>query len=651
LAAEEAARLSLRFLRYHRSMRAYVFVLCAATLAAQQPPPNIVTDNVPEIPRELVRKLNPYQNIRAAQFASWHPTRREMLISTRFADTPQIHLVKAPGADRRQLTFFREPVSYARFSPKADWFLFAMDEGGSEFTQFYRFDTVAGSYEMITDGKSVNRPGPFGNRGDRFAFASTRRNARDFDLYVMDPERPGTTRLLYQAEGSWSPLDWSPDDTRLLALRYVSVNESYLHVIDVASGRIAPLLPEQKEPAAYSAALWSKDGKGIFLVSDLGSEFQRLLYLDLATRQLTPLTAQIPWDVDDIALSEDGSVLAFATNEDGIGRLHLLETATRREIAAPKLADGQISLGRFHKKLPELAFSCITPRSTLDVYSYNWRTKELTRWTSSEAGGLNPETFPATALVHFPSIDGRTIPAFVAKPGARFQAPYPVLISIHGGPEGQARPGLNASYALNELGIAVIQPNVRGSTGYGKTYVKLDNGTLREDSVKDIGALLDWIRTQPDLDASRVGVMGGSYGGYMSLASMVHYSDRLKCGIDIVGISNWVTFLKTTQSYRQDLRRAEYGDERDPRMRDFLESISPLNHAGSIQVPMLVVQGTNDPRVPVTESQQMVKKVRESGHPVWYIEAKDEGHGFRKKQNRDYETWVETVFLERFLLK
>jgi dipeptidyl aminopeptidase/acylaminoacyl peptidase len=239
----------------------------------------------------------------------------------------------------------------------------------------------------------------------------------------------------------------------------------------------------------------------------------------------------------------------------------------------------------------------------------------------------------------------------VTKPGPRFKPPYPVLISIHGGPEGQARPFLSASYVTNEMGVASVQPNVRGSSGYGKTYLKLDNAMLREDSVKDIGALLDWIAQQPDLDAKRVAVTGGSYGGYMSLATMTHYSDRLKCGIDVVGISNWVTFLKNTQGYRQDLRRVEYGDERDPKMRDFLETISPLNNAAKIKVPVLVVQGKNDPRVPVTESEQMVKKIRDGGGTVWYVMATDEGHGFQKKQNRDYEQWARIVFLQQFLLK
>ena len=309
-------------------------------------------------------------------------------------------------------------------------------------------------------------------------------------------------------------------------------------------------------------------------------------YLDLASRKLTPLAPNVPWDVDEIELSEDGSVLAFVANEDGIARLHLLDTRTRRELPAPELPAGQIGLGEFHKKLPELAFSLVSSRSTADVYSYNWRTRQLARWTTSEAGGLDPETFPLTQLVRFPSFDKRMIPAFVTKPGPRFKAPYPVLISIHGGPEGQARPGLNASYSLNELGIALIQPNVRGSVGYGKTYVKLDNAALREDSVKDIGALLDWIRTQPDLDASRVLRHGRLLRRLHVAGRIVHYSDRLKCGIDVVGISNWVTFLKTDASpTARDLRRVEYGDERDPKMRDFLESISPLNRTDGDQGP------------------------------------------------------------------
>jgi dipeptidyl aminopeptidase/acylaminoacyl peptidase len=630
------------------------FVLALAAVAlAQQVPPSIVTEHVPEIPAELVRKLNPYQNIRMAGFSSWHPSRREMLISTRFAEVPQVHLVKTPGGARQQLTFFREPAGAARFSPRAgkEYFVFAMDEGGAEFYQLYRFDLASGRHELLTDGKSVNSAGPFNNRGDRIAYTSTKRNGRDFDIYVMDPEQPSSARMVFEAKGAWSPLDWSPDDQKLLLGQYISINESYLHVLDLASGKVDALTPSAAEPVAYSDARWSKDGKGLYVASDREGEFRRLWSLDLASKQWTPLTSHIPWDVEGLELSPDGRLLAFTTNQDGISKPHLMDTATRKELPPPRLPDGQIRAGRFHDNLKEIAFVVMSARSPSDVYSYNWETGAVERWTFSEAGGLNPEQFPETTLIHYPTFDKRSIPAFIVKPGSRFRAPYPVIVNIHGGPEGQARPGLNASYFVNEMGIAVIYPNVRGSSGYGKSYLKLDNAGKREDSVRDIGALLDWIAKQPDLDARRVAVTGGSYGGYMTLASLVHYSDRLRCGVDAVGISNWVTFLKNTQSYRQDLRRAEYGDERDPKMRDYLESISPLNHAEKIKVPLLVIQGKNDPRVPVTESEQMVQKIRGNGGTVWYVLGKDEGHGFRKKQNVDYRTWVEIAFLEQFLLQ
>jgi dipeptidyl aminopeptidase/acylaminoacyl peptidase len=228
-----------------------------------------------------------------------------------------------------------------------------------------------------------------------------------------------------------------------------------------------------------------------------------------------------------------------------------------------------------------------------------------------------------------------------------------VLVNIHGGPEGQSRPIFQArnNFWMSELGVAMLYPNVRGSTGHGKTFVTLDNGFKREDTVRDIGAFLDWIGRDPLLDKSRVAVTGGSYGGYMSLACMVHFSDRLRCGVDIVGISNFLTFLKNTQDYRRDLRRVEYGDERDPAMAEFLGKISPNNHADKIQKPLLVVQGLNDPRVPASESQQMVKAIRDHGGTVWFLMAKDEGHGFQKKRNVDYLFCSTVLFVKEHLLK
>jgi dipeptidyl aminopeptidase/acylaminoacyl peptidase len=402
---------------------------------------------------------------------------------------------------------------------------------------------------------------------------------------------------------------------------------------------------------AYAHVRFSKDGKALYWTTDAASEFRRLAHFDLASKTSRVLTEKIPWDIESFDLSDDGKTLAFVANEDGIARLHILDTATGEEKPAPHLPAGQASGLEFRRNSQEFAFTLSSARSPADVYSFDLKNQELVRWTESETGGINPERFPEPQLVHFESFDGKMIPAFVYKPGSQFSPPYPVLLVIHGGPEGQFRPGFlgSSNYDLIEMGIALVFPNVRGSTGYGKTYVKLDNGTKREDAVKDIGALLDWIGKERDLDASRVAVSGGSYGGFMSLATMTHYSPRLKAGIDIVGISSFVTALKTTQSYRRDLRRAEYGDERDPAMRAYLDQVSPLTSASQIRVPILVAAGQNDPRVPKSESDQIVAAVRKNGVPLWYIVGKNEGHGFAKKENADYLQAAEALFLKTYL--
>jgi dipeptidyl aminopeptidase/acylaminoacyl peptidase len=644
----------------HRSGQfLFVALLVSSWLCAQEPPPSIVVEGVPPVPAELRARMNQYLNMRSALFADWQAPGRVMLVVTRFGDTNQLHLVSTPGAYRRQLTFFPDRVLGARSSPRAEgnYFVFGMDTGGAEFYQIYRFGLADGKITLLTDGQSRNTGWLFNHRGTLAAYMSTRRNGRDADLYLLDPENPAGERRTLEVKGTWAPLDWSPDDARLLLVEYISVNESYLHLFDVASGRAELLTPKGAEKVAYGGSVWAKDGKGLYLISDRGSEFQRLFHYDLAAKSFTSLTEHIPWDVEDLDISPDGRVLALTANEEGISKLHLLDTSTRRELSPPQLPQGQVYNLKFHPTLDLLAFNIGSAKSPGDVYSYDLNAQRLERWTFSETGGLDAEKFSEAQLIRYPTFDHvngkpRRLAAFVTRPPARFKPPYPVLIDIHGGPEGQARPGFQGryNYLIDELGIALIEPNVRGSTGYGKSFTRLDNGFLREDSVKDIGALLDWVARQPDLDAKRVAVMGGSYGGYMSLASMTHFSDRLRCGVDIVGISNFVTFLESTQEYRRDLRRVEYGDERDAKMREFLQSISPLNNTGKIRVPMLVAAGQNDPRVPVGESQQIAKQVRARGGTVWYVLAKDEGHGFAKKQNADYVWQAVTMFLEKYLL-
>jgi dipeptidyl aminopeptidase/acylaminoacyl peptidase len=335
-----------------------------------------------------------------------------------------------------------------------------------------------------------------------------------------------------------------------------------------------------------------------------------------------------------------------------VSKLYLLTLATRRVRPVAGVPQGVIGGVEWHHNSRDLGFSVSSARSTSDVYSVNTATGAVTRWTESELGGLVATDLVEPTLVRWNSFDGRPITGFYYRPPARFTGRRPVIINIHGGPEGQSRPGFlgRSNYFLNEMGVAIIYPNVRGSTGYGKTFVKLDNGMKRYDSVKDIGALLDWIARQPELDASRVMVTGGSYGGFMTLAVATTYNDRICCSLDVVGISNFNTFLKNTEAYRRDLRRVEYGDERQPEMAAFFERTAPLNNAGRISKPLFVVQGGNDPRVPRTEAEQMVARVKQNGSPVWYLMARDEGHGFRKKPNVDYQFYATVMFIRQHLL-
>ncbi|MBW3628058.1 MAG: S9 family peptidase [Gemmatimonadetes bacterium] len=620
------------------------------------PPENLVVEGIPPIPASLADEVRKYTEFRSAALLTWHPLRRELLIGTRFANTVQVHGVRAPGGARTQLTFFDEPVSSARYEPKnGKYFVFLRDTGGDEFWQLYRYDLADRKVTLLSDGgRSQNGLGVWNNAGDRLVYPSTRRTGADRDLYLIDPSDPGTNRLLLEVQGGgWGVLDWSPDDRQLIVGERLSVNQSHLYTVDVATGRKAELTPRGAEPVAYGDAAFSADGRSVYLTSDQGSEFLRLFRLDLATKRISPITAGIQWDVVAMALSRDRKQLAFLTNEAGVSRLYLLDTSTNRYRPVPGLPAGVFSGLQWHANGRELGLTVASAQTVADVYSINVASGQVTRWTESELGGINTAEISPPRLIRWTSFDGREISGFYYPPPARFTGRRPVIVNIHGGPEGQSRPtfiGRN-NYFLNELGVGMIFPNVRGSTGYGKTFVALDNALKRLDSVKDIGALLDWIARQPDLDSSRVMVTGGSYGGYMTLAVAADYANRICCSIDIVGISNFNTFLRNTEAYRRDLRRPEYGDERVPEVAAFFERTAPLNNAQKITKPLFVVQGGNDPRVPRTESEQMVARVRANGAPVWYLMARDEGHGFQKKANADFQFYSTVMFVRTHLLR
>lgn len=630
----------------------------AAALSAQapliRPADNLIAEGIPEIPAALADEVRRYTESRSAAFASWHPTREEMLISTRFGNTNQIHEVRIPGGARRQLTFFNEPIAGAEWEPRAGkYFLFTRDTGGNEFGQLYRYDGDSGTTTLLSDGgRSQNGGWVWNHAKDRIAYSSTRRNGADRDLWLLDPTSPDSNRMIMEVSGGgWGALDWSPDDSKILVGEYLSVTRSNLWLVDAANGQRRPLNNPDEE-VAWTGGKFSPDGRGFFVATDKDSEFKRLAYWNLESGQLEILTESIAWDVDSFDLSKDGQKLCFITNEAGVSKAYVMDTGTREIRAVEGLPQGVIAGGSWHENNRLVAFSISSARSTSDIYTWNAESGEVLRWTESELGGLNPESLVEPQLIRWKSFDGLEISGFYYPAAARFTGKRPVIINIHGGPEGQSRPTFQGrnNFFMNELGVAMIFPNVRGSTGYGKTFVKLDNGILREDSVKDIGALLEWIAAQPELDPTRVMVTGGSYGGYMTLAVATNYNQRIRCSLDVVGISHFATFLKNTESYRRDLRRVEYGDERDPVIAEFFEKIAPLNNASKITKPLFVVQGANDPRVPMSEAEQMVAKVRGNGGPVWYLNAKDEGHGFRKKGNADFQFYATVMFVRQHLL-
>lgn len=607
---------------------------------------NLVMENIPEIPGSVRDRLRQYQNVRSAGFSDFAPD-GGIFITTRFGETNQIHHVAQPMGARRQLTFYDERTSGATVRPDGSGqFLFTRDVGGDEFFQGFLFDPQQARSTQFTTDQIRNQGFSWSRDGRLIAWAAAGWGDADYTIYMADPADPTTAQEVLQGEGAMSPIDWSPDGTKLLIGRYFSINESRLYVLDIEEGTLTQINAD--ETNAYGAASFSASGESIFVVTDEGSEFRRIMEISLVDNAKR-IVAEHAWDVQAMALSPDSSIIAYTTNEGGISELYLIDAASGTRLPSPDLPTGIVGAVRFSPDGARIGFTHSSSASPGDAWTYDLGTRELVRWTQSEVGGLDTSRFRTPELISFESFDGLEVPAFVHRPTS--DGPHPVIISIHGGPEAQARPGFSSTfqYWVHELGAAVVVPNVRGSAGYGNAYVNLDNVMLREDSVRDIGALLDWIATQPDLDENRVVVYGGSYGGYMVLASLVHYSDRLAGGVNIVGISNFVTFLENTAGYRQDLRRAEYGDERDPEVREFLESISPANHAHRITAPLFIIQGANDPRVPLSEAEQILAAVRAAGGDPWYLVALDEGHGFARRSNQDFQREAETMFLRDIL--
>ena len=613
----------------------------------------LVMENIPEVPVAMRERLRLYQSARGAGLMDFAPDGRALLVQTRFGETNQLHRVDAPLGMRRQVSFYDEPVNMAMYRP-GRWpqptILFARDTGGDELYQLYLQDERSGRVTRVTDGRSRNTSAVFSRDGKWLAWTSVASNSSRYRIFVADASDPKSARVVLEEDGSWSAGDFSSDGLTLAVTRDISVSERELWLIDLVNGRKLQVRPSPVK-IFRSSPVFAPDSRSLFYVSDEDSEFRRVVRYDLKSDDEEVLTDDLDFDVDGLQLAPNGLVLAFTVNDNGYSRLFLMDTRKYRKTPGPRLAPGEIEDFRFSPDSRRLGFT-LNGTAGRDVFVWDLGKKPPVQWTDSELGGLDKSQFVTPELVSydtFDSVDGkrRKIPAFVYKPQGAL-GKVPVLVVIHGGPESQFRPNFNAfiQYMVQELKIAVVAPNVRGSTGYGKYYVELDNGFRRMDAVRDIGATLDWIAAQPSFEARRVAVYGGSYGGFMSYASMIEYNNRLIAGVSIVGISNFVTFLNNTSGYRRDLRRVEYGDERDTKMREFLQRISPLTNVARIKRPMLIIQGANDPRVPASEASQMLKAIRANGEEAWYLLAKDEGHGFQKKSNRDAQNAAIAAFLK-----
>jgi dipeptidyl aminopeptidase/acylaminoacyl peptidase len=612
---------------------------------------DLVVEGVPPVPSALMRRLEPYHHFRRAAFHGWHPGRLEMLV----ASGGRIYQIPAPGKRGRRLIYTRQKINAASYPPAGgNSLVLSRDWDGDEQYHLFRYDMGTRNATLLTSPETPVATWRWSHGGGRIACTSLPGNREWVELFLLDPFKHRRRRRLARLPGEyWGVTDWSPDDEQLLLREWRSPQESRLWRFDLAAGRRTLLAPRSgPRPVAYGGGSFSADGAGIFVTTDRDSNWSQLIYLDLGTGQHQVLTGHIAADVDRFALSEDGRTIAFTTNENGFSMLRFLDAETRKELPGTLSTQGVIENLDWHSDSRHLGFSFESPRDAPDAYSMDIETGEIQRWTYSHHRTLPEAQFSEPTLIRWPSFDGRSITGWLYRPPARFRGRRPVIIDIHGGPTSQSRPGYLAedNYFLNERGAALLYPNVRGSQGYGKSFLALDDGLRRQDAVKDIGALLDWIPTRPDLDPSRVMVSGGSYGGYLALAVAATYNNRIRCARAKSAPSSLLTLLQAAAVSGRGWRRHEYGDERDLLVRACLEQTAPVHNAWRIKNPVLLAHGGNDPRVPVSESGQMAAALRRQGVPVWYLLAPNEGHGFYRHQAYDAEFETTVLFVERYLL-
>jgi dipeptidyl aminopeptidase/acylaminoacyl peptidase len=545
-----------------------------------------------------------------------------------------------------QLTVFSEGVNFFSVSPSQDYMICGVAEGGDENSQLWLVDARTGRTRALTDAPEFRHEGPsWTHDGQTVVYRSNEANGTDFYLYHLDLIT-GEKRTLVEMEGWNSPGEVSPDDEHVILIHWDSNVNSDLYLVDLDSGKTTHLTPHEGE-AIYNGARFSGDGESLHLITnDNPDGIVRLATLDIATRELAYVEPENPWEVLSVNLSRERDLLGWTVNEDGYSRLRIRDLNTGENLPSPPM-DGQVGAFMFTDNR-SVVFAFSSPTSTHDIWIWDWTAPELEKLTHSTYAGVDPSLFRSPRLVRYASFDGREIPAFLYLPPERKAGePVPFVLHMHGGPESQFRPVFIRHFQYLMLnGYGILAPNVRGSSGYGKEYMDLDNYTNRLDSVRDMKAGADYLVQEGYTDPGMIAVKGGSYGGYMTMAAITEYPEFFAAAINNVGITNFVSFLENTADYRRHLREAEYGPLTD---REFLESVSPLNKANAIETPLLVIHGENDPRVPVGEARQIIEAIEAKGGVVESLIFPDEGHGVSKRPNSlvMYRRMVE--FLDRHL--
>ena len=600
-----------------------------------------------------------YLNVRSAYGASFSPDGRHLSFLTDITGVAEvwnvpidIHSPDPSWPD--QLTFRGERVASAAFSPTDDTLLVTADIGGNERTQLYTLSADGSTFTGLTDQPDViYQFGDWSPDGKSILYSSNERDGRYFDVYELSLENQQSQQLLQQ-DGTNYPISYSPDGSQVLVSRHESNTRNQLILINRATRDTRTLTPpssDAKGPAEYANPAWSADRRELYLLSNAGRQFLSLARLDLTTSELTYLRDEA-WDAEQLALTDDGTRMALVTNEDGYSRLELFDVSAgwdaRRELPVPTLPQGTIPEIGWSPDGTRLALTLNITNDAPDIWVWDVEEQILWRATRSSLGGIPQDTLIMPSLVHYPTFDGREIPAFLYLPQNRQSRGLPIVIYVHGGPESQSRPIFNPviQYFVAH-GFGVLAPNVRGSTGYGYQYQSLDDVRLRMDSVADLQQAVFWLCESGIADAQQIAVMGGSYGGFMVLSAITTYPDLWAVAVDIVGIANFVTFLENTGPWRRKLREAEYGSLENDRA--FLEQISPIRHVDRIVAPLFVVHGANDPRVPVGEAEQIVAALRSRNVPVEYMRFEDEGHGLIKRANRLVAYPAIARFLDAYL--